>query len=135
MTQSLKNVYAPVPPANKRSARYFVFKPDVGWQKIGSKHISDIYNGRVCVPEFAGKIYRTAHALVEIDGRKVVALCHMEISNWKIGDDGFTNADELSMPTADYTDKNAPKPAHRPESIPTLEDIIAIKRCLGLDDG
>lgn len=135
MTQSPQNVYAPVPPANKRSARFFVYMPDVGWKKIGSKHCSDIYNGRVRVPDFAGKIYRTAHALVEIDGRKVVALCHMEISNWKIGDDGFTNATDLSMPTADYTDKYAPKPAYRPESIPTLEDIIAIKRCLGLGDG
>jgi hypothetical protein len=135
MTQSPQNVYAPVPPANKRSARFFVYEPDVGWREIESKYCSDIYNGRVCIPDFAGKTYRTAHALVEIDGCKVVALCHMEISNWKFGDDGFISASDLSVPTRNYAGKNAPKPAHKPETIPTLEDIIAIKHCLGLGGG
>lgn len=135
MIQRPQNVYAPVPPANKQSARYFVHEPDVGWREIESKHCSDIYNGRVCVPDFAGKTYRTAHALVEIDGCKVVALCHMEISNWKFGDDGFISSADLSMLASGYTGKNALKPANKPESIPTLEDIVAIKRCLGLGGG
>ena len=48
---------------------------------------------------------------------------------------GEANPDELMMPTADYSDLAHPKPARNPESIPTMEDIVAIKRCLGLVSG
>lgn len=132
MSEKTQNHYAPFPPVEKRSVRFFVDDPDVGWTVIGSKRFLDIYNGRIPVPKWAGKTYRGACAFVEVDGRKVVALNRIGISNWKIGDDGFTNPDELMMPTADYSDPSHPTPVQNPDSIPMEDDVVAIKRCLGL---
>ncbi len=132
MSDQAQNIYAPFPPPERMSVRHFVDDPVTGWGRINSDRYLAIYRSNICVPNWAGKTLRGAGVLVDFDGRKVIAICRVEISNWKIGDEGFTNPDELMEPTADYSDPARPKPARTPESIPTMEDIMAIKRCLGL---
>lgn len=132
MSENLRDHYVPLPPMKRRSVRYFVDDPEGGWKNIGLQQYHDIAFGKMQVPKWAGKTFRGASALVEADGRKIKGLCYVMISNWKIGADGFIDPDAIRGPTADYSDPHHPIPAHQPERIPTLEDILAIKSCLGI---
>ena len=131
MSENTQNLYAPLPPVEKQSTRFFVDDPDVGWKPVGQHRWFDIANGKIRVPKMAGKTFRSAYALVEIDGRKVVALCRVYLSHWKIGNDGFADPDDQMRPTAQYTNMEV-RPGDHAKTIPTKEDVEAIKRCLGI---
>jgi hypothetical protein len=132
MSEHPENYYSPFPPVEQRSARFLVEYPERGWVNIGQRRWSDIQHGGVSVPECAGRILRSAWATVQIDGRKVVALNRVEISNWRIGENGFADQEDRQREIARYVNMKA-RPADYAKTIPTLEDIVAIRRCLGLN--
>jgi hypothetical protein len=131
MKDNSQSNYSPLPSEGKRASRFFVDDLTVGWKHIGKDRWSDIRNGRERVSKWAGKTYRTAMAIVELNGRKVVALNHLEIANWKIKQNGLVDLDEQMNRSAIYANIGD-KPADHYKTIPMEEDIEAIKRCLGL---
>lgn len=135
MSVNLRDHYVPLPPIDRRSVRYFVDDPEVGWKNIGLQRYHDIAWGKIHVPKWAGKTLRCASAVVEADGRKVKGLCYIMISNWKIGPDGFADPGVVSGPIVAHSDPQHHVAENQPGKEPTLEDILAIKRCLGLGSG
>jgi hypothetical protein len=94
-------------------------------QKFGRK------NGKHRVSKWSGKIMRLAYTCVEVAGRKVVALNDVRITFCKVNDDGFADQEFQRENTAKYANIDV-RPIDHPQTYPTVDDVEAIKRCLGL---
>ena len=134
MSENPPDGHDPFPPDDRRSSRFFIEDPDAGWKLIGRTRWSALHKGEICVPRWAGETLRGAQASVEIDGRKVVGLFHLDISTWKFGDDGFIDQDYQLQQLQKAVEMNA-RGEKQTASIPTEEDVEAIRRCLGLGGG
>ena len=118
MSKNPQNDYEPFPPEERRSSRFFIEDPDLGWIAIGRNRWSAIHKGELRVPKWAGKTLRSAWASVEIDGRRVVALNRVSISTLKIKDDGFVDQDDQFQQQRKSVDMNA-RGEKQTDSIPT----------------
>ena len=134
MSKNPQNDYEPFPPEERRSSRFFIEDPDLGWLAIGRNRWDAIHKGEIRVPKWAGKTLRSAWVSVEIDGRKVIGLLAVQISTLKIGDDGLADQDDRSRQLRKSVDMYS-RGEKQTDSIPTTEDVEAIRRCLGLGDG
>ncbi|MFZ2161976.1 MAG: hypothetical protein WAW02_07160 [Sideroxyarcus sp.] len=116
-------------PSLRPSLRFFFDEGKSEWKPIGSKKFLDIRDGKFCVPKRSGKNMRVAVATVEIEGRTLVVLRNLTISEWKIGDNGFVDQEVLMAGIAKWIDGGTGKAGY---ITPAPEDFEAIKRCLGL---
>lgn len=112
--------------SGRQTIRLFVDVPASGWKAIGGTRGLAIPRDVLYLPEFAGKVIRVALANIRIERRKPAALNKLSIEKWKIGDDGNAEQeDQLQHVVARIKGTVG-------DSIPTQEDIEAIKRCLGI---
>ncbi len=131
MSKNPQNDYEPFPAEERRSSRFFIDDPDAGWEPIGRNRWSALHNGELCAPRWAGKTLRSAWVSVEIDGRKVIDVINVSISTLKIKADGFIDERDQARQLRKSVDMYS-RGEKQTDSIPTKEDVEAIKRCLGL---
>lgn len=120
------------PTSRRQTFRVFVDVPGAGWKLIGGMSGSMKPRKLPCIPECAGMTVRAALANIRIERRKPAALNYLMIERWKIGDDGVADPDDQFQHVVARiiaTGKGDPI-----VSVPTKEDVEAIKRCLGLGD-
>lgn len=86
----------------------------------------------IYLPECAGMTVRAAVANVKIERRKPAALNYLRMENWIIGDDGIADEKDQFQHVMRRITTLAGDDA---DTVPTQEDIEAIKCCLGISSG
>lgn len=133
MLYDSNNDRSPGPPnPGSQSIRYFIDYPSTGWRMLPNARVMNIYNGKVSIPELAGRTVRVATANVEIHENKRIALNELKIMFWKFNHDGLVDQDDKLHRIKEKLDGVAREGG---DSIVTNNDIEAVKRCLGIGGG
>lgn len=131
MNKTPKSQSAPNQPiSGHQTFRNFVYVPGSGWKAIGGMRGSMKPRKAIYLPECAGQTVRAAIANVKIVGRKPAVLNYLRMENWIIGDDGIADEEDQFQHVMRRITTLAGDDAN---SVPTQEDIAAIKRCLGIN--
>ena len=86
--------------------RFLLFEDDGTIRRIAQRNVDKLINGQMRLPEYAGKIMRTAFVMVELDSGRLSKIAHIEGSKRHCDDEGYMQqrlADHLlqSNPTPD----------------------------------
>jgi hypothetical protein len=117
-----------LPSARTLSLRFFIEEKKGKWKAISFARIMAIQNGHKRNPEHAGSVLRSAEAKVEVEGRKVVSLVRLSISEWLIDESGFVDQPNLMNQIVSKIDGGAEK------ELVSSQDEVAIRNCLRLFD-
>lgn len=107
-----------------------------GWRRLPLDRGLSIYQGDQRLPEHVGQRLRVAFAHMEMSAAHPATLKRLEFAEWDVNDDGRVDQGATMRAMLERLD---PLAGGKPQSALTdapirIEDLAAIKRCLGIPD-